>query len=370
MPIEVELDAYVIPSDHRVWKTTAGKTHRFYRAVRDAKAIFPDVRGLDTLEGDPQSWHDKDILRVIASDRALRKISNSETQEEPSDVSRIRKTDRTTLTFLKRIWFEAKKGDLIVVPPDGWREPALVGEITSDVGEIRAIEATDGEHAGVYFGRSVRWKPVLFKQDVTQELLTTLHTRTAVFPMGESVKEEVYRHAYGNYVYNDRYVCEFRISKDRFTTDDSVAVSVWLNGFDVLRNSLEHGDTRNGESFAQLGLDRLPTELAAEMKISIQSPGEIFVRTVGPFALSLMTLFALSGCDAQQIENDEITVSLKQVGAGNSTVKECVENDVNALKTALGQNRFVDASCYARRAKDDARMSTRATLKTPLGGDN
>ncbi|MBU2341665.1 MAG: hypothetical protein KKE77_10530 [Alphaproteobacteria bacterium] len=370
MTIEVELDAYVIPDDHRIWKSTAGKTHRFYRAVRDANAIFPDIRGLDLLEGEPSKWSDKDLLELIRFDRWQRENDKDGDGNTPPKKLKVHKTDRATLTFLKRLWFEAKEGDLIVVPPDGWREPALVGEIISEPGAVRAVDAKDGEFEGTFYGRAVKWKEPLYKQDVTPDLLKALHTRTAVFAIGESLKEEVYRHAYGNFVYRNRYVCEFKIGKQRFTTDDSVAVSIWLNGLDVLRNALEAGSARDGESFAQLGLDQLPDNLAAEMKISIQSPGEIFVRTAGPFALSLMTLFALSGCDEQRLQNNEVTVKLKQVGSGDEGARSCIENDVNALKTALGANRLPEANCFAERARKDAKMTTRAILKPPQDKSN
>lgn len=371
MSIEIELDAYIIPSDHTVWKSTAGKTHRFYRAVRDAKAIFPDIRGLDALSGNPKDWTDKQLLEAIALDRWNRDHKQGDGQDGQSDGGpKVTKQDRTVLTFLKRLWFDAKIGDLIVVPPDGWREPVLIGEVLSEAGDIVAIEAKDGEYNGVFYGRRVVWRTSVAKQDLTPELVKVVHTRTAVFSAPESVKEEVYRHAFGNFVYRDRYVSEFRTTKERFTTDDSVAVSVWLNGFDVLRNALEQGDRRTNDSFSEMGLDQLPTELAAEMKINIQSPGEIFVRTAGPFALSLMALFTLSACDAAAVDKDQVTVRLKTVGAGVDGVEQRVENDVNALKTALGQNRLREANKYGKRAKEDGQLTTRATLKKGPSGGN
>lgn len=373
MTIEIELDAYIIPSDHAVWKSTAGKTHRFYRAVRDAKAIFPDIRGLDALAGDPKDWTDQHLLEAIALDRWKRDHKNDDQDDQDNQGEgglKVTKQDRKVLTFLKRLWFEAKIGDLILVPPDGWHEPVMIGEVLSEAGDIVAVNAKDGEYQGVFYGRRVAWRTSVAKQDLTPELLTVVHTRTAVFSAPDSIKEEVYRHAFGNFVYRDRYVSEFRTTKERFTTDDSVAVSVWLNGFDVLRNALEHGDKRASDSFSALGLDQLPTELAAEMKINIQSPGEIFVRTVGPFALSLMALFTLSACDAAAVDKDQVTVRLKKVGVGTDGVEQLIEDDVNALKTALGQNRLREANKYGKRAKEDGQLTTRATLKKGPSGGN
>lgn len=361
--IEVDLDAYVLPSDHSVWKATAGKTHRFYRAVRDANAIFPDVRGLELLSGEPESWRDSEILKIIAEDRWAREQDKGAANSSPSDTIKVSKHDRGVLTFLKRLWFQAKRGDIVVVPAEGWRAPLLIGEVLSDPGELQRIVAKDGEHTGTYFGRPVAWRASVAKQEITPELLKVVHTRTAVFSVAESVKEEVYRFAFGNFVYRGAFIAEFETSKERFTAEDSAVVGIWLNAMDVLRNSLAANDAREGKSVAELGLEKLPDDLAAELKIDIQSPGEIFVRTAGPFALSLMALFALGGCSASELNKDEVTVHLKQVGSGDTGAEKEVNASVNAIKRALGENRIEDANKLIQRSKDDAQLRARASLK-------
>lgn len=366
--IEVELEAYVVPNEHRVWKATAGKTHRFYRAVRDANAIFPDIRGLGAL-GKPGDWTDAKVLKAIAADRWQREQASRDKGNAEHGSEAVSKQDRGVLTFARRLWFEAKRGDIVVIPADGWREAVLIGEILSDVGELVRVEARDGEFKGEYFGRPVAWRKSVSKADLTPELLKIVHTRAAVFSMPESVKEEVYRFAYGNFVYRGSYVAEFRTSKQRFTAEDSAVVGTWLNAMDVLRNSVERGDTRPQESIADLGLEKLPDHLAAELKINIQSPGEIFVRTLGPFALTLMALFALGGCDAETIDKNKVTVTLKQVGVGDPSVQQEIEGNVNALKTALGVARIEKSNGLIKRAEKDAKMSTGAVLKSaPVKG--
>lgn len=361
--LEVELDAYVLPNSHTVWKATAGKTHRFYRAVRDANTIFPDIRDLETLGDDPSKWKQEDLLKAIADDRWQRELVSRARGNQEQSSEGINKNDRGILTFANRLWLEAKKGDLILVPAEGWREPVLIGEILSDAGDITKIEAQDGDYTGTFFGRRVSWRAAVHKADLSDELIAVVHTRAAVFPIAESLKEEVYRLAYGNFVYKGNFVAEFRTSKERFTAEDSAVVGTWLNALDVLRNALESGDSREGETFAELGLDKLPDELAAELKINIQSPGEIFVRTTGPFALALMTLFALGGCSAQAVDKNAVTVRLKHVGGGDPAVQQQVEKSVSAIKTALGEKRIEKSNLLVARAQKDAMVSTRATLK-------
>jgi hypothetical protein len=138
MPIKVELDAYVIPDSHTVWKCSPGKTYRFYVAVKDAFTAFPDVRGLETIGGKPSDWTDQQILRVIAEDRRNREAAAVARGRKDAQIHEgVIKSDRAVLTFVKRIWFEAKLGDLIVIPAEGYDKEVLIGEILSDPGELR-----------------------------------------------------------------------------------------------------------------------------------------------------------------------------------------------------------------------------------------
>ena len=363
--IEVALDAYVLPDDHLVFKCSPGKTYRFYVAVRDANTVFPDVRGLDALEGDPSTWTDKQLLDLIAYDRWQRELQSRARGNQPKGSQGISSTDRRTLTFIKRLYFEGKKGDLVVIPAEGYDKEVLVGELLTDAGQLRRVEAKDGEYVGTYIGRPVAWRGSVRKADVSLAMLKVLHTQTAVFVVSQSVAEEVYRIAYRNFVFRERYVAEFAIGKQKFTAEDSAVVSMWLNGFDAVRHVLE---TRPGvtidptKSFYDLGLERIPDDEAAELRININSPGEIFVRSRTPFALALMALLALGGCDGPSIVNDTVTVKLKTVGAATVGCQHHIETTVNAMAGALGEKRIEQACDLGERAVKDAKVSTHARL--------
>lgn len=363
--IVVELDAYVIPDDHLIFKVSPGKTYRFYQAVRAARSVFLDIRGLESLGKDPATWSDKDVLTAIADDRWERELESRARGNKPQGSPGVGTTDRRNLTFLKRLFFDAKKGDVVVIPAEGYAKDVLIGELTTEPGEIRSVVAKDGEYTGTYFGRPVKWLEGKPKRFLSDDLIKALHTQTAIFILGQSLHEEVYRLAYGNFIYRGAYVSEFRTAKERFTAEDTAVVSTWLNAFDVLRAEMEDGTVAANQktSFYQLGLAKLADDRASELRINIQSPGEIFVKSAGPFALGLMAMFALSGCDSKQVINDGVTVQLKKVGSGHAQANE-VESCVNAMAIALGEGRLNDACDLGDRAEKDARMSTGATLKS------
>ena len=60
--ITVELDAYVLPSDHTVYKFFPGEGYKFYEVISQTSIAFIDVRGLDELQGPPSNWDDDEVL--------------------------------------------------------------------------------------------------------------------------------------------------------------------------------------------------------------------------------------------------------------------------------------------------------------------
>lgn len=362
----VQLDAYVVPDDHRVFKISPGRTYRFYRAVRDANAIFLDLRGLEGLDDDPAAWVDKDVLKLIADDRWNREIQSRARGNKPQGAEGVGSTDRRNLTFLKALLLDARKGDFIVVPAEGYTKEVLIGEFTTDAGFFHRIDAADGDLVHTYLGRPVRWWTGIEKRLLSSELIKALHTQTALFVMGMSLYEEVYRLALGNFVYRQRFVSEFHTTKEKFTSEDSAVVSTWFNGFDVLRNAVENGsvETLGGQSFYLLGLSKLPDAQAAELTININSPGEFSVRSSTVFALALMAMLPLASCDSQEIVDNGVTVELKSIGDASTDCAIDVENAVNSYVTALGYERLEQACELAKRAREDATLETNAHLKS------
>lgn len=113
-----------------------------------------------------------------------------------------------------------------------------------------------------------------------------------------------------------------------------------------------------------MGLSKVPDADAADLSININSPGAFVLKSDGAFALALMAMFALSGCDSQAIVDNGVTVELKTVGAAPSEAGDAIESCVNDMAVALGQARLDESSGLCSRAEKDAKVSTSATLKS------
>lgn len=367
-PIVVQLDAYALPDNHNVWKCSPGKTYRFYGVVRDAEVVFPDVRGLGEFIETGAGWDDSAVLKIIAADRWSRELeSRARGNQSKAGSEAVNSTDSTNLTFLKRLFFEAKKGDFVVVPAEGYDKEVLFGEFLTDPSELRVVEAKDGEHVGQYVGRPVRWRKRVVKRELEPELIDELHYRAAVFVLTRSRADDVYREVLGNFVIRGRYVAEFRTTKEKFTPEDFAVVSTWLNGFDYLRHEMDSKPDLtlpSQMSFATMGLERVPDDGATELMIDIQSPGEIFARSFGPFALALMAMLPLAGCDSATVIDNGVTIEMRSIGDASLDCRIQVENTVNAMVRTMSYKRLDEANCLSVRAVDDAQVSTGARLKS------
>jgi hypothetical protein len=371
--IVVELDVYVVPDDHKVYKCFPGKTYRFYRAVRDSKAVFLDIRGLEVLPDDPKSWKDEEVLKIISDDRWQRELDSRARGNKPRGSEGVGQTDKRTLTFLKYLLLDAKKGDLIVVPADGYTKDVLIGELTTDAGASSKFNAKDGEHEGAYVGRPVKWKSATEKRFLSKALIDLLHSQSAFFALPVPLHEEVYKLAYKNFVYRGNYVSTFQTSKEKFTSEDTAVVSTWFNGFEVLRNAIQQGnvDSLRNLSFFELGLLPLADQVSAELTININSPGSFSIKSGTAFALALMAMLPLAACAPEEIEKEGVIVELQSIGSAKAN--DCslqIEGAVKAYVGALGYERLSQSCKLAKRAEKDAKLSTKARLKPKQSVNN
>lgn len=78
-----------------------------------------------------------------------------------------------------------------------------------------------------------------------------------------------------------------------------------------------------------------------------------------------MAMLPLSGCDAQHVVDNKVTIQMKSVGQSTSDCRLQVEHTVNAMVRTMSYKRLDEANCLGKRAVSDASLSTGAHLKRP-----
>ncbi|WP_199555490.1 hypothetical protein [Sandaracinobacteroides hominis] len=362
--IEIDINAYVVPSDHRVFKCSPGKTYRFFETIQDSRAIFLDIRGLDVLGTRPDQWNWQSALEIVSADRWDRELESRSRGNKPSSSQGINKTDRRNITFLKQLLLEAKKGDFVIVPVEGYTRQILIGEFTTNPGSARSVEAVDAGTSRNFVGRSVKWHNGVEKRRLSESLIKVLHTQTAVFLLGKDLYPEVYKWSLGDYIYNDLHNADFSTTKDKFTAEDSAVISVWLNGFEALRHALETDcvQTLPG-SFAAMGLMKLPDVTSSELTVNINSPGAFSIRYHGRFPIVLMAMLTLSSCSPGDVASSQIQINLRQIGDAPTDCAFQISRETESYIQALAYPRLEEVCKLGARAKADASLRTNARLK-------
>ncbi|WP_147420656.1 hypothetical protein [Sphingomonas sp. PP-CC-1A-547] len=347
--LEIKLDAYVLPDDHRVFKLFPGRTYRLNKEIVERKTAFLDIRGLDELSGDPAEWSADDLRRIITADRVLQS-SGSKIKKRP--VSQ----DTKRLRFLRNLLMVAKEGDLIVVPlGKGLDGEVAIGEFSTAPGVIKKVTVEDGENHYDTWGREITWKRTVTRRRFSNTLNKSLHAPTAFHLIEALSREEVYLAAYGSFTYDDIYVASFPSEKEKFTTTDQATIGIWFNSLAIIHEAgITNSPLNKGDGIFELGID----EADVELELIRNSPWTAVLRTVGPLAFSALAIYplAVEGKPLSHLKN--ATVSAKPVAGAIDKCAVVIPTDMQEIAKGYGHGRW-DASCRLGK-----KVSTGATLRS------
>lgn len=361
MGVEVSLGTYVLPLTHKVWKYFPGKNYKFHDLVSETSVALLDVRDLDEVNDDPAEWEDDALLEHIAEDRVERRVEAG----APRPAKTIKSAgDKTTLTFLKGLFYTAKKGDLIVMPDKGYTTQVRIGILTDKAGKLKKITAKDNDGTYNYFGRRVRWVGSIEKRKLSDELIGQLHSQAAFFDLGRSHYEEIYDKAFDDYAYDGQFVGTFRTAKSIFTPKDNFLTSVWLELLEVLEEARENKTDLQAGSIYSLVIDSdIDEDDRDDLSISVQSPGWFRVRSIVVAPLASLAMFAMAVNNVPFNDAIAATVTAKIVPGADGDCLGDVDESVRDYIKLLGADRWEEACKLAKRAELDAKLSVAATVE-------
>ena len=204
---------------------------------------------------------------------------------------------------------DAKRRDLVVVPPPNFVGEAVIGEFLDDPGDVSPYRSQvyPGEDL---LGRRVSWLGRIAKNRLPGNILDALNKPGAITQIPESFLSIIYQIAYGSYVSNDRYIAEFQVDSAKY----SIADDIYLIGFFkfVAYNYREIAQgSRNIES-----LDRAAFldvgDYAPDLTADINSPGNLTLSSQYLVPLVASVMFSLAvvvgPAAVAQAQNGTLTV--------------------------------------------------------------
>jgi hypothetical protein len=274
------------------------------------------------------------------------------------------------MTFAAGLYKSAKRGDLVVVPAQGYHREVLIGELISGPENLRIVESSNG--AGDvyrYVARDVKWLARIAKHELPGRLINRLHTQTAFFDIGSKSYRDIYDLAYKNYVANGAFVATFSTSKEHFTSRDNLLASVWFEAMSTIRDSVEgqSGNSLAGRNFADLAFNNRADADRGELSININSPGEFILRSAGTFAMVVMSLFTLAQAGVSAADAHQVHIVAHQVGEATQHCLGQVHESVRLYIENLEDPQWLEACHVARTAHDVSTIHTNAHVQIRHG---
>lgn len=354
MAIKVNLDAVILPHEHKIFKLFPGRDYEFYEFMKRQGVVFIDVRDLKLLGDNPREWDQDKLLNHIAADRVNRKVEQG--HERPARIVRSQ-GDKATRTFVNGLLLKAKKGDLILMPQKGY-EDVMVGQLLDELGTVKTVKMAADEDAASYVGRRVKWIGTIRKLALNQTLIKMLHSRATFFDIGRSHYESIYRLTYDNFVFDDQFFATFRTSKEVFTPKANFLTSVWLELFEVLEEARGANLPLSEGSIYDLVIDSdIAENDRDDLSININSPGWFRIRSLVSAPLASLALFGMAVQGVPYAQAVEASTSAQVVGRASADCLGEVDDSVRSYILLLGQERWEQACKLAKQAESEAQLS-------------
>lgn len=299
--LEIDIATRVVGAAEDIYIVRPGAEYALYDDFIGKEHVFLDFPGFGLAPDQP--FPEKEEARQMATrslsvrDWHLAERAGQEPSRELASYARRTKGRRVGkyVTGIRRLNYELPTGTIIVVPGPQIFSDVLIGEISGSRTGL-AVEIYPGE---MLLARPVKWLARRPKARFTPELVEKLKTRNPITQLERSLREEVLRAAYGQYVIGDLFTARLETTSADFSTLDDYDIQTLINFAAGAILAYEQGyDKEGGLSLAEaLAFLRSNREAVPEFKSNINSPGflRLFGGSVTPLAIVAIVTAALSG---------------------------------------------------------------------------
>jgi hypothetical protein len=196
---------------------------------------------------------------------------------------------------MRRLNYELPTGSVIVVPGPHLFSEVLIGEISGP----RLFTSVPAYPDEKLLGRDVRWLARRPKARFSEEFIEKLKTRNPITQLDRSLREEVLRAGFGQYVIGDHFTARMETTEDDFSTLDDLTIQTLVNFVAGAILATEQGLTEDGSLSIAAALDllRAHRESVPEFTSNINSPGfqRLLGATIAPLVIVMVLTAAMSG---------------------------------------------------------------------------
>ncbi len=357
--LEIDIATRVVGAAEDIYIVRPGAEFALYDDFIAKEHVFLDFPGFG-LSPD-QNFPEKDPARQMATrsiavrDWHLAKRAGQEPNRNLNAYARSTKGRRVGryVSGIKRLNYEMPTGTIIVVPGPQIFSDVLIGEISGPRTAV-TVEAYPNE---TLLARPVKWLARRPKAKFTQEFVEKLKTRNPITLLDRSLREEVLRAGYGQYVIGDLFVARLETTSADFSTLDDYDIQTLINFAAGAILAYEEGYDKEGglsllDALAYLRQNR---DAVPEFKSNINSPGSLrlFSGSVAPLAIVAIVTAALSG----EVVAADMRIGNSKGGTDQVCVLE-VQERVRGAVRLMRLDDLAQACAQTTYAKKDAGLKS------------
>ncbi|MEM0929192.1 MAG: hypothetical protein AAGI89_07865 [Pseudomonadota bacterium] len=367
MKVTVDLETAILRSETVVWRLFPGESYSLSRYIQNQEVVFMDLPGVSLPKDFPEE--NDALVPFLAVADAMKEYHRAKKKRDevlrpktdPSTYKNARKTGKRAKAAgaMRRLYSEAAKGDIVLVPAPYSEQAIWIGEFAHHPQRIVDGYA-DRRYGGEKIpGREVKWLTQAGNSSLPKELTRNIRNQNPFSRVEASFWEDVFQAAYGSFQLEGRYGSSMRSRSENFTELDNYRLAQFSL---MLAQALEAADDGAIDNFRFDSFDSISEEYIASLSISVNSPGlfKAVANTAKPLLASAMFSLLINGNVRSTIEAGE-TVSVEVVNSkstGTCSAAEEVGRDIDVILSSMGFDRVEELCKVASRLREDVRLES------------
>ena len=299
--IEIDIATRIVGEDEDMYVIRPGASYSLYDDFLDEKVVFLDFPDLPfSLEQKPKTT---DIVReIVTRSMAIRDWHLGLSEDEPSrdqadyKGAAVNRRVGGYIGAIQRLYYELPIGTVLLIPSKRDIGDVIFVELTGPTERREAAKAYPDEQMMV---RPIRELARKQKATLSPELRAALGQPTPVMQVGRSLRDEIAKIAFKQYVFKDLKSTKFTTSKADFSTLDDLNIQMFTNYVAGLLAALEQKpELDTALSLVEaIQFLRARRDLVPELDQNISSPGfqRIYNDHIAPLVIGALMAVALSG---------------------------------------------------------------------------
>lgn len=289
----VDILTRIVDPDEDIYIIQPGSNYWLYEAFKTSNHVFLDFPALPLSFTQPPP-DDQTLREMVMRSLAVGTwIDQGKPDPAPSRQlsdyagKDYRKRIGRYVGAIKRLYWELKPGAIVVVPGRRFYDEVMIGEIVGRPTMYTADQIYRGETVPA---RKVRWLRSKPRSAFTAELRDKFGKPNPMTLLDRSLRTEVLRAGYDQYVFDDEFALRLNTSEDDFTTLDDYNIQTFVNYISGLLVAVELG-VQSQISFEEaIRLLKTHPDQAIDLKQNINSIGfqRLIASTVKPLVIGTL----------------------------------------------------------------------------------